>query len=104
METLKKIPSLDGHFFSIRLPLFILFPYPLQNLLPGITCLDALWELQVWEENPMPNKVGIDFLLMSPCYYDNYRLLDALCSLYFVEIEVLNLVQILETLQMASGS
>ena len=31
-------------------------------------CLEALWELQVQELNPMPEKVGMNSLLLSPCY------------------------------------
>ena len=36
----------------------------------------------------MPNKVGIDSLLLSPCYADNHRLLDAVCGLYFTKIAI----------------
>ena len=56
-------------------------------------CLETLQELQAWEKNPMPDKVGIDSWILWPHYDGNCRLLDALCSLYFAKIELLSSVQ-----------
>ena len=67
-KALRRIPSVDRHFFPMRLPLFILFYCPPQNLPPGIMCLEALQKLSAWEKNPMPNKVGLDSWLLLPHY------------------------------------
>ena len=63
-----------GHF---------IFLYP-RNLPPGITCLDALQELQEQELNPVPDKVGMNPWLFSPCYDGHCRSFIAFYCLYFI--------------------
>ena len=88
-EALGRISLVDGHFFPIRSPQYILYPCSLQNPAPGITWLEALWELWAWEKNPMPDKVDVDSRILSPQYNGKCGSFNALCSFFFPKMEVL---------------
>ena len=75
--------SVPGHLRTIH------FLVPHRIFPPGITCLDALWELWEWELNPVHDKVGMNPWLFSPCYGGHCRLFSTLYNLYFIKFSTL---------------